>query len=305
MHYESIYFSISRNRFCFVAGILVILAVLASCSDMRGEGKASQSIARVNGDEITVHQLNNELQFADIQPEQQVEAEKRIVHELVNRQILVQEALKNRLDRHPQVMQAVESAKAEVLAQAYLENKVSSLAMPSEAEVADYRAKHEDIFANRKIFILDELVFTPSDSQALQALTSSAKTLDDVTKWLSMHHIKNTHAQTIYAAETIPPELLNKLEKMVVGDLIFINANEQTTAGTLVEIKSSPVSEFDSRQIIERAIYNQKSKQIADVEMERLHKVAKVEYLDKKFEPSVVVDNDKAKDHINRGLSGL
>jgi EpsD family peptidyl-prolyl cis-trans isomerase len=268
---------------------------------MGGGGKASQSIARVNGDEITIHQLNNELQLADVQPEQQAEAEKHIVQQLVDRQILVQEAIKNRLDRDPQVLQTVENAKAEVLANAYLENKLSSLAKPSEAEIADYRAKHEDIFANRKIFVLDELVFTVSDAKAFQTLTNSAKSLEDVSKWLSKLQIKNTRGQVMYVAETLPPDLLDKLKKMVIGDLIFINLNEKTSVGRMIEIRKSPISESNSRPLIERAIYNQKSKKITEIELERLHKTAKIVYLDKKFEP-MVSNNDVADGNFSKGL---
>jgi len=318
--------------------MLAILGFMTSCGKKNGEEKASQSIIRVNDDEITVHQLNDELQRAHIQPGQQEEAGKQIAQRLLDRQILVQEALKAKLDRNPRVMQAVENAKMQILAQAYLEDKVSSLAKPTEAEITDYRTKNPNIFANRKVYVMDELAFAveANNAQELQTLSDSAKTLENVTQWLGAHQIKYARTQAAHAAESLPPELLNKLSKMVVGDLIFINSNGRIVVGRINEIKDLPISESDSKPLIERILSGQKRKQMAEAELARLRGAAKIEYIDKKYaaiagtnastpaakpeeqekqipttEPTNPADvakspgNGKVESHIEKGLSGL
>jgi EpsD family peptidyl-prolyl cis-trans isomerase len=314
-----------------------MLGLITSCGKKNGDEKASQSIARVNGDEITIHQLNNELQRANVQPSQQDAAGKQITQKLVDRQILVQEALKNKLDRNPRVMDTIENARLQILAQAYLEDKVSSIAKPTEAEIADYHAKHTDIFANRKVYVMDEVVFSVGADKVaeLQSLSNSAKTLDDVNKWLDANQIKSARTQAAHAAETLPPELLSKLSKMVVGELIFINANGRTIAGRMVEIKEVPISEVDAKPLIERILTGQKRKQAAEDEMKRLRSTAKIEYINKKFEstgdassaqqaskpitpanPAVAepskpteaskpAGESKTESHIEKGISGL
>ncbi len=268
--------------------IVVMLGLIASCGKKNGEEKASQTIVRINGDEITIHQLNNELQRANVQPSQQDAAGKQLTQKLVDRQILVQEALKNKLDRNPRVMDTIENARLQILAQAYLEDKVSSIAKPTDAEIADYHAKHTDIFANRKIYVMDEVVFAVAADKAaqLQSLSDSAKTLDDVKQWLDANQIKSARTQTAHAAETLPPELLSKLSKMTLGELIFVNANGRTAAGSMVEIKEVPISENDAKPLIERILSAQKRKQAAEAEMTGLRSVAKIEYINKKFEPT-------------------
>lgn len=339
MNFETKYFSATVfGLIGKVALMLAILGLMTSCGKKNDEAKASQSIVRVNGDEITVHQLNDELQRANVRPDQQEEAGKQITQKLLDRQILVQEALKTKLDRNPRVMQAIENAKIQILAQAYLEDKTASLAKPTEAEIIDYRTKHADIFANRKIFVMDELVFAveASYAQELQSLSDSAKTLDDVTQWLGAHQIKYARSQAAHAAETLPPELLTKIGKMVVGDLIFINSSGRTMAGRMIEIKEVPISEKDSKPLIERILIAQKRKQTAEAEMARLRSAAKIEYINKKFEPVVGANaatetakpaaptnqatttepakpaeavkpagDGKVESHIEKGLSGL
>ena len=283
--------TVSIRHFALTALMLFVILLLAACdkksADGSGEAKLGQSIVRVNDDEITIHQLNLEMQRANIQPAQQEVAGKQIAKSLVDRQILVQEAVKSKLDRNPNVMQAIESAKAQILAQAYLESKLPAAA-PTEAEVVAYRTQHPEIFANRKVYVMDEASFVvdAANTQSVQALSQVAKTVEDVTAWLDSHQIKYSRNTAAHAAETVPAELLEKFGKMVVGDLIFINGNGRTLVGRMVEIKDMPISETDAKPLVERILTNEKRKKSAENEMAKLRSVAKIEYLNKKFEPS-------------------
>jgi EpsD family peptidyl-prolyl cis-trans isomerase len=274
-----------------MALVLVAVGFLASCdkksTEAGGEAKVGQSIVRVNGDEITIHQLNIEMQRANVRPEQQDVAGQQITKSLVDRQILVQEAVKSKLDRNPNVMQAIESAKAQVLAQAYLESKAPAVA-PTEAEVVAYRTAHPEIFANRKVYVMDEAAFVvdAANAQDLQSLSQTAKTVEDVTAWLDAHQIKYTRSNATHAAETVPAELLAKLNKMVAGDLIFVNGNGRTMVGRMVDIKNVPISDADAKPIIERILAGEGRKKAAEAELARLRGLAKIEYINKKFEPT-------------------
>jgi EpsD family peptidyl-prolyl cis-trans isomerase len=325
MHYETK--PLLANPLATVGKVvlmLVVVSLIASCGKKHGDDKSSQSIVRVNGDEITVHQINNELQRANVQPGQQEVAGKQIAQALVDRQILVQEALKTKLDRNPQVMQAIENAKTQILAQAYLENKVSSLAKPTSAEITDYRTKHADIFANRKIYITDELVFAVEAGSSAEL--KSSKSLKDVTQWLNAHQIKYALTRAAHAAETLPPQLLTKFSQMAIGEVVFISgngANGRTMAASLSEVKEVPISEKDSKPLIERILSEQKRKATAETEMKRLRDVAKIEYINKKFDPSADIKaakpaeatksvedakaaaSHKTESNLAKGLSGL
>ena len=60
---------------------LTICGLVVACGEKDNTEKTSQSIASVNGDDITFLQLNDELQRAKIKPEQQTLAEKQIVQQ--------------------------------------------------------------------------------------------------------------------------------------------------------------------------------------------------------------------------------
>lgn len=314
--------------------VITMVITLSACGNKEGssETHSSQAVARVNGDEITVHQINNELQRANIKPEQKEAAAKQVVQGLIDRQIIVQEAMKAKLDRNPQVLQALENAKAQILAQAYIEQKVAQTAKPTAAEVAAYRNQHPLIFANRKVYLMDEIML-PADaySDELKTEVDAAKTMEEINALLNKRNIKFRRTQAAHAAETLPQQLLDQLSKMKVSDIIFVRAKETNLIARINEVKDAPVAEKDSTPLIERILLGTKRKAAAETEMKNLRTAAKVVYLDKAYEPSA---KDQAKapaqpqsadaattpmppapaaqssskplaDHVEKGLSGL
>ncbi|MDP0972048.1 SurA N-terminal domain-containing protein, partial [Klebsiella pneumoniae] len=74
--------------------------------------KASQTAAKVNKEEITVHQINFVLQRQQgLKPEQAEEAGRQVLERLVDQELAVQKAQELKLDRDPRVVQQVEAAK--------------------------------------------------------------------------------------------------------------------------------------------------------------------------------------------------
>ena len=82
---------------------------------------ATQVAAKVNAEEITVHQVNNILaRNPNVKPEAAGEAKREILNRLIDQQLAKQEAIEAKLDRSPNVMQAIEAARSEILARAHL-----------------------------------------------------------------------------------------------------------------------------------------------------------------------------------------
>jgi EpsD family peptidyl-prolyl cis-trans isomerase len=308
----------------------IVLQLVACGHKGGGAAKSGQTIARVNGDEITIGQLNYELQRSNVNAAQQDVASKQIVQGLIDRQLVTQAAIDSKLDRNPNVLQAIENAKAMVLAQAYLESKAANVAKPTDAEVKEYYNKHPDLFANRKVYLMDELSLSASSySKELNDVANSAKTLEEIMAWLDKNNIAYNHAQATHAAESLPEALRQQLLKMVVGDIIFIRAREGNIIGRIQAVKVTPLTEDDAKPFIERGLFGDKRKVAAKEEMKNLRNAAKIVFLDDKYKidttsaPSVAaaqkpVEQAKpaevvkpteaappASSHIEKGLSGL
>ena len=78
--------SVSKSALC--GALVLVVAALGGCSDKAKEKKPGQALASVNGEEVTVLQLNEELQRANVAASQQDAASKQLLQVLIDRQLL-------------------------------------------------------------------------------------------------------------------------------------------------------------------------------------------------------------------------
>ncbi|KQV78458.1 peptidyl-tRNA hydrolase [Massilia sp. Root351] len=264
-----------------VAAVMLLAALSLSACGEKAK-KNGQALASVNGEEITMLQLNEEMQRSGVQAAQQETARKQLLEGLIDRQLLQNEAAKDKLERDPQVMQAIERAKAMIVAQAYMQKRIGSQARPGKAEVEQYYAQHPEFFANRKQFDMRQLVLATKDvSEPLKAQLDSAKSLEDAAAWLDQHQVKYVRAGLTRTSTDLPPELGARLASMPKGQLFIIREGERSMLIQIAEIKESPLSLDAATSQIEQFLFNKKNKEAAEAEIKRLRSTAKIEYFNK------------------------
>ncbi|KQW88421.1 peptidyl-tRNA hydrolase [Massilia sp. Root418] len=264
-----------------VAALMLLAALTLSACGEKAK-KNGQALASVNGEEITVLQLNEEMQRSGVQAAQQETARKQLLEGLIDRQLLQNEAAKDKLERDPQVMQAIERAKAMIVAQAYMQKRIGNQARPAKTEVEQYYQQHPEFFANRKQFDMRQLVLATKDvSEPLKAQLDSAKSLEDAAAWLDQHQIKYVRAGLTRTSTDLPPELGARLASMPKGQLFIIREGERSMLIQIAEIKDSPLSLEAATSQIEQFLFNKKNKEAAEAEIKRLRSTAKIEYFNK------------------------
>ena len=269
---------VSFKRVLCCALVLVAAAGLSACGSK--EKKAGQALGRVNGEEITVLQLNDELKRAGAKADQQEAATKQLLESLIDRQLVAAEAMRNKIDRTPEVMQAIEHAKAQIITQAYLKSIVAKIAKPSTAEIDDYFQKHPEYFSQRKQFDIQQLAIATRDfSSELKSAVESAKTLDEVAAWLDKHNVRYARGQLTRSSADLPEQMVAKLKEMKRGQLFIVNEGENSMINSIVNIKDSPVSAKNAAPQIEQYLINRKTREAADAEIKHLRSSAKIEYL--------------------------
>lgn len=260
------------------------LIAIGGCGNKGTEDKkvATQVAAKVNKEEISVHQINNILARAgNVKPDQAKQAGKQVLDKLIEQQLLVQQATEKKLDRDPRVMQAIEASKREILSRAYLEQVVGSAAKPDEAAVKLFYEKNPALFKERRVFNLQELVINASPGQvsAVQEQMRQAKSMDDLTKYLRDQKIPFSANAGVKSAEQLPLEILPRFQELKDGQTALI----QTPAGlTLVHVVASqiqPLEETAAKPFIEQYLTNQKRNELAAAEIRQLREKAKIEYV--------------------------
>ncbi|HEY9105136.1 MAG TPA: EpsD family peptidyl-prolyl cis-trans isomerase, partial [Roseateles sp.] len=137
---------------------MAVAAMLAACGGGDKGDKASQTAAKVNKEEITVHQINFVLQRQPgLRPEQAEAAGRQVLERLIDQELAVQKAQEQKIDRDPRVVQQIEAAKREIIARAYAERIGEGVAKPSNDEIAKYYADKPALFKERRIYSLQEV----------------------------------------------------------------------------------------------------------------------------------------------------
>jgi peptidyl-prolyl cis-trans isomerase C len=265
---------------------VILAAALAACGD-KAEKKPGQALASVNGHEITVLQLNEELQRSNVPAAQQEVGRKRLLEALVDRQLLEDEAAKEKLDRDPKVMQSIERAKSQIVAQAYLQKRIGAPTRPSRAEVEAYYTQNPQFFANRKVFDMRQVVMATSDmTAAVKSTIDSSKTLDEVAAFLDQQKIRYSRGQLARSSTDMPQELTTRLMAIPKGQMFIVREGERSVLLSINDVKDAPVALDQAAPQIEQFLVNKKNKEAAEAEIKRLRASAKIEYMNKADAPA-------------------
>lgn len=260
--------------------VLCAAMLLAGCG---GEKKAATQVAaKVNKEEISVHQINAALSRAgNLTAEQTKLASREVLEKLVDQELLVEKSVEKKLDREPRVMQALEASHKQILAQAYMEQLVASVAKPTPEEVEVYFDKHPELFAQRRVYRFQQISVAAGRDQlpALQQRMATAKTVEEVLAWLKEKNIQFSGNVAVKAAEQLPMDLLPKFAQMKDGQTAVIPGDKGLMLLQLLETKAAPVELKAVTPVIEQYLANQKRTELAEKTLKQMRADAKIEYL--------------------------
>lgn len=265
-----------------LAGGLAAALVLTACGATEDKKPATQAAARVDGAEITVHQINQVIaRVPGLTEETAPQARKEVLDRLVDQQIAVAQALDKKLDRQPDVMAAIEAARRDVLARAYFDQFVAAQPKPAPEEAKKYYAAHPELFAQRRVYNLQELAVEKNDAllPALRDKVASAKSLEEIAAWLKEKNLRFAGQGGVRAAEQIPLDVLPVLHAAKDGQIVVMNGAQNIAIARVVSSQSAPVDEAAALPRIEQFLANQHGKESVAAEMNRLREKAKIEYL--------------------------
>ena len=267
--------------------VVVAAALAAGCGDKSssGESKATQSAARVDGSEITVHQINQILERQPgLKPEQAEVASHQVLESLIDQQLAVAKAEEQKLDRDPQVVQMVEATRRSILARTYLEKAAASGAgTPSAEEIRKYYDEKPALFSQRKVYALQEFT-VPVGGEQGKALIEQLKATRGPAQFVEVikaSGVKFNANQITQAAEGLPLGIIDPLSKVSDGEALYITGNDGFKALLVVASRSQPVAFEQAKPAIEQYLTAERRREFALKEMKGLRAAAKVEYLGK------------------------
>ncbi len=255
---------------------LALLLPLAACS---AGNEPSQAVARVNGQEISVHQFNHVTRLAGAAGTSE-EVRRELSGKLVDRELAIQQALALKLDRQPDLMFRLEEARRDVLARAYAEHIAGARTPPTREDAAKYFAEHPELFAKRRVFRLHELALPAGmkDLAAAKERLAASKSFDEFLGWLKQRNAQFGTQFTIRAAEELPIEVVARLNATPEGGAAVFESTRGITVYRVLSAQDAPVTWEQAAPLILAHLARQDGKQALDAEMLRLRKTGKIEY---------------------------
>ena len=260
--------------------LLFAAALLASCGEGGKSSAKSQVAARVNDREITVSQLNQTLQ--EINPEAVTPAvTRRALDALVDEELLVQAAIKNKLDRDPATVAAIEHSRRQILAQAYAERMLFPSQPVSQAASEKYYQDNPALFEHRRLYRLTVYSLKQSDMNSLlEHDLNATHAAEQVREVLDRHEIKYQTQYLNSAAEELPLDHLAQFAKAEVGDLIMAKqADGSELLIAVAGLEDRPLPFERAKGIIEQYLVKARNRQAVQDHLKAQKAAAHISYL--------------------------
>ena len=264
--------------------VLLAVTALTGCGDeSSGDKKETQVVAKVNGTEVTVHQLNQLLSKVRMPAgtSDQEKIKQKALDKLIDEALVIQAAQQVKLDRTPEILSALEAAKRKVLVEGYVKRTLQGVGKPSGAEVEAFYNSRPEVFKDRKLFIYTKMT-VPVEKDKIDGVVEEIKSRKKVAQVAPMLDKKKISYKTVVEAKTseaLPPVLLKPMSSLKVGDLGYLKMSDGLLIIELQQAINQTVTLEQATPVIERNLFIQKQKEAALKLVESLKAEAVIEYV--------------------------
>jgi len=202
-----------------------------------------------------------------------------VLDALVDQELLVQEAIAAKLDRDPQILQAIERARRQILSEAVLQREVT-VPRPGPDEVKSFYVEQPALFQKRRIYSFQDYVIERSHyTDALRDKLGTAKSSADVIATLKAANVGFREAASARAAEQLPIDMLPSVMAMAKGDIVPLMSDNTVVLMQLNDYTEQPITFEQATPYIDQFLVNARRKQLAENRLKELRAAAKIAYL--------------------------
>jgi len=256
----------------FLAAFFV---VPAACS----KGVSQDTIAEVNGEGISLAELNAELDAAKV-PESvdRTRLGHQILSRIIDRKLLAQAAAKQGLDESAEFAVRRQKLRDELLITLLTQYEANVLSNPSPLELEKYMASRPAMFDERAVLSLNQIQFDPPTNTAALAPLQDDRSLEQVAATLTGLGIPFERSAAKFDTATLPPELMAKIQKLGPGEPFVLPSAGRILVSTIVAREAAPVAPEQQGNIAKEAFRAQKAGDAMRTRLRELRAKAKVEY---------------------------
>lgn len=230
-------------------------AVLIAGCDKEPTGQVA---AVVNGDEITLQEVNAELAGADI-PEgaDKQQVQQAALQRIVDRRLLADTAREEDLDKSPEFLVRQRQLDDALLVQLLGQKLGRTTSVPTQQEIDAFMKKNPGTFENRTVYQIDRIQFrAPEDTAVLKALQND-HSMAAVAATLQKMNVEFDRQPSDMDSARLGEQRLKQIVSLPAGEPFLIIEGGLVTVGVITGQKQIPIKGADARPFAVQALRNE------------------------------------------------
>ena len=269
-------------RLPILSALIAMGVSLAGCA----QEPTGQVAAIVNGDEITLQEINGELAALNLPQNVAPETARSLaLQRVIDRRLLANMAREDGLDQTPEFFIRQRQLIDTMLVDQMRQNLERGITTPSDEEISKYAESNPEAFANRKILTVDQITFATSGRASDLDGLQDDRTMNQVADTLRQKGIEFRRGQSEIDTAILGASRLQQIRALPDGEPFILPGPRVTTIAVILsEREAERDAENFPAQVAERI----KREELAALLEQRLtaaKSAAEIEYQDG-FEPS-------------------
>ena len=268
-------FALPRRPRRLAIAAAAMLVALPGCDSGEVSG---QVVAVVNGEEITIPELNSEARARGLVIGNDRALRNRVVQDLIERKLLVRAALKRQLDRTPEHLLAKRRSDEMLLASALLEAVGRQRASPSDQELARFIESNPHAFDRRALLSVDRIRALAAFAPGLARSVAAARSLDEAQALLTANKVVAERRVELWDSATFPAEMAGQLLGADKKETVLLQLPDQTVVANVIEVIPQPTPAANRAQLARDLLSSQRSREQLQSLLQREKSLAKIRY---------------------------
>lgn len=251
------------------------MIMVAACNH-KAEG---QTVAVVDGQEITIAELNFELGLANVPPgADKTAARSQVLQSMIDRRLIAAQARQEGIDTTPDFINRKRRGEEDLLIAMLSSRRLNSVALPNVRETDGFVASHPAMFANHQFWDLVQIQYQPPSDPAIQAEIDKTHSFPELVAILEKHGVSVVQQKNRLDTAVVPAELFQKISSLPEGEPFIVRVGDRAIASVITAREMKPIIGDQARPIAADALRKEQSAKDMANRVNGLRKAAKIEY---------------------------
>jgi EpsD family peptidyl-prolyl cis-trans isomerase len=229
---------------CLLVGASLLLgACHVHVPGLGHKAPTGQVVATVEGQEITLRELDAELAGVNVtDPKQRKTLQDLALQSIIARKALAKAARDQGIEKSADFALQRDRTEEQLLAQFLQRNTAAAVPAPTPEEASRFVMDNPQLFAERKIFVVDQIrAQRPADPAVLKQL-EPLKTLDEIADFFTRAHIAFVRGVAELDADALGPQITDAVLKLKPEEVFILPEQNILLVNHIRETKVQPVT---------------------------------------------------------------